>query len=845
MTKKLIYQSLILVSLTFILFFIFVSVKAYYGGLQLGFLENTISNQIRSHYSLDSKIDNVVLKNEYEKGFFLEINELNIKKNNIIIIAKSINWDFSFLNLIRLSFDKNNKLTVKKIEISTFDLQINVEDLQTNVDEADKILVSIRSANMKLNDSNEKIIFDSNEFHFDTNSLTNTLLSNINFNSIISHNGVNYETEAKYIPNKKQINITKFIGKDFYLNEESYIKIDTGYNIINAKLDINATKNPLIKFLSIDDQSKIKSLFEGFKGWQSIILETNFNYKSKQIMKSLSENLNIKISGIYDLNLLLPQKSFFENFRSLTNYEVEVYNEKDQYVVNVFDVKNDQIRLKKGSFFKFNKSFNNANINLVTSIDKEAIISFLQATILSRENDTARVSKLLKNNLNYENDVILNFNINPSSDNLRDSLKNLYVVSSGKINTNIIFDDNDNPSFISGPAQYYLEIKNLETVSPSLLGNIDFSNTSAFIRQINLKKDDKTKLKINFEGATNSLNDSFVKFNSINSEIDINGKVKITKTNHIFLENITIDNKSNTNLVLEGDLSERILNLKVKGKIIDLSQNKVETKSLKKDYYLSTENYSIITDEVIFAGLVKVNDFNARIEKRQSNLSVSSHAKFNGHELNYSREKNNRHDINIINSSDITYFVNNNHPASRLLSDGEVDMISIRDLETNEAKVKIDLKDFVLINTPASLKLLSLPSISGLVSIAEGEKGIRFGYGEISYIEKNNKFDQIVSFAVSDSLGLIMDGEIDREKEVVNMKGEISPMHLVNAIIQKLPILGPIIVGNEGEGMFSIDFTLSGAIENPDVVSNPLTIIKPRIIERALEALDKNSSIQQ
>ena len=73
MTKKLIYQSLILFSLTFILFFIFVSVKAYYGGLQLGFLENTISNQIRSHYSLDSKIDNVVLKNEYEKGFFWKL----------------------------------------------------------------------------------------------------------------------------------------------------------------------------------------------------------------------------------------------------------------------------------------------------------------------------------------------------------------------------------------------------------------------------------------------------------------------------------------------------------------------------------------------------------------------------------------------------------------------------------------------------------------------------------------------------------------------------------------------------------------------------------------------------
>ena len=98
--------------------------------------------------------------------------------------------------------------------------------------------------------------------------------------------------------------------------------------------------------------------------------------------------------------------------------------------------------------------------------------------------------------------------------------------------------------------------------------------------------------------------------------------------------------------------------------------------------------------------------------------------------------------------------------------------------------------------------MLSLPSISGLVSIAEGEEGIRFGYGEINYVETENKFNEIEAFAVSDSLGLIMDGNIDRKEKIIDMKGEISPMHLVNAIIQKLPILGPIIVGKREKECF-------------------------------------------
>ena len=71
-------------------------------------------------------------------------------------------------------------------------------------------------------------------------------------------------------------------------------------------------------------------------------------------------------------------------------------------------------------------------------------------------------------------------------------------------------------------------------------------------------------MKIQFEGDTNTLNDSLITFDSLDSEIDFNGKVKITKTNHIFLEDFSINNNSNVKLNLSGDLSERILNLNIR-----------------------------------------------------------------------------------------------------------------------------------------------------------------------------------------------------------------------------------------------------------------------------------------
>ncbi len=834
----------IIVSILISLFIIFtvITIKASFGGLKLNFLENRISEEIESRFLLKTEFNEFILRNDKDRGFYFEIKKLKMSgKNDFLLETETIYWDFRIINLLTLSIDNKNKIHIKEINFSNLDLHTSIDMLNADYDKNDQINIKFNKLELS---NNPKIALIDNKFQFNTNSYKKLLNSEINFETTLSVNDQKYETEANFIPNTSQINILKFRGRDLYFNDNSFIKFDNKYKTAKIQFDINAKKDPIINAIGLNNDSKISLFLDNFRGWHSILLSSNLKYSESQYFREFFDNLILKISGVYELGPLLPKDEFYSNFGDVTNYEIEFRNDRDKYVFNIQNIQNNQISLKKGSFFKLSKTLNSANVNLVTSIDKNAAINFLKTTILSRERDTGRVINFLNNNLNKENNVILNFNIDPSSIDIVKSLSNLYVISSGKLSTNFIFDDNKNPNFISGPVNYYIEIENLETDTPVLNGQIDLTGVEAFVRQINLNKEKNKTLKIQFEGDTNSLNDSVIVFDSLDSEIDFEGKIKITKTNHIFLDKLSINNNSNVNLNLSGDLSKRILNLKIKGNIIDLSKNKVEIKKKERNYYLKEENYSIITDHVIFTGSVKVDDFRASIEKKGSKLSVNSRATLNGNELKYSREKSDQLDVNIIKSNNIKYFVTNDHPAKKLLSDGMFKMTSIRNLNTSEASVKIELNDFVLINTPASLKLLSLPSISGLVSIAEGEQGIRFGYGEINYLETGDKLRDIEAFAVSDSLGLIMEGSIDKKEKIIDMRGEISPMHLVNAIIQKLPIVGPIIVGNEGEGMFSIDFIMTGPSDDPDVESNPLTIIKPRIIERAIEAFDSISTIQ-
>ena len=134
------------------------------------------------------------------------------------------------------------------------------------------------------------------------------------------------------------------------------------------------------------------------------------------------------------------------------------------------------------------------------------------------------------------------------------------------------------------------------------------------IRQINLSKVQGEELNIKFKGSFNQDSDSFVKFNSIGSPIDLKGKIRLTSDNHLYFDQVIIDNSDNVKLNISGDLSKRVLNMSIDGDIIDLSQNKIEYKKNNK-YYLNKELYKINTQKVIFNGNVQADNFKATLNK--------------------------------------------------------------------------------------------------------------------------------------------------------------------------------------------------------------------------------------
>ena len=815
MSKKYLFLYIISAALAVVTVVIVgVAAKVIFGGLSVNFLEQRLSSYLKTQHEITLNSDDYILMYNEDNGLFIDVSNADLWiRDNTSLSA----------NHIIIDFDLN-------------DLFFN-NDEQSMTVMIDKILVkSIQISN--------EIVLQGNILEIKANSLRNMKFSEISMSSdSVTSDDIFYEKfnfDFTYDFVERELDILGLNYGEIFISGPSYIKFDQEKKLWRIKIEIKTKKEPLKKLLNITNNSELDRVVSGFVGWQSVLLTSEFKYIEKLLLKDFVEGMKLNLSGIYQLKEILPMNEFYKNFGNITSYNVEMHKVDDQFKVKILDFKNDKVKLKKGSYLIADEDFQALNVNLVTTVSKKAVIEYINMSISTREGNTNRASDFFKKNLNEENNLVLNFDVNPQAGDLENSILNLKIKSQGTIDSNFTFDDNENPNYTFGSISYDIQINNFFADNPIIKGELDLTNTSAYIRQINLNKLGNEVFKINFDSNIKANNDSEINFKSIDSQIELDGKIRISRTNHLFLESLNINNKKNIKINISGDLSKRVLNLDIYGDVIDLSMNKISSNQKIKDHYLSKENYKIKTKEAIFAGGVIVNDFKAGISKQGDLLSVNSKASINNHSLDYSREKNEKVDINLISSSDITHFVNSNHPAKKLLSDGELKMKSVRDLNTMDAKVDIDLRDFVLINSPASLKILSLPSISGLVSIAEGEEGIRFGYGQISYIENEKNFKNIDAFAVSDSIGLVMEGEIQREESIVDMSGEISPIHLVNAIIQNVPIIGPIIIGNEGEGLFSIDFSLTGDVDNPEVSSNPLTIIKPRIIERAIESINLN-----
>jgi hypothetical protein len=139
-------------------------------------------------------------------------------------------------------------------------------------------------------------------------------------------------------------------------------------------------------------------------------------------------------------------------------------------------------------------------------------------------------------------------------------------------------------------------------------------------------------------------------------------------------------------------------------------------------------------------------------------------------------------------------------------------------------RAHLEGEDYRVKNSSIALRVLSLPSLTGIVSALSGS-GLPFSTlrGDVVYRDGILSIEKALGYG--ESIGVTATGWVDAGRDRLQLNGTIAPTYMLNSLLGKIPVVGAVFGGSQG--LFAADFRLSGAASDPQVAVNPLSVLAP------------------
>ena len=148
------------------------------------------------------------------------------------------------------------------------------------------------------------------------------------------------------------------------------------------------------------------------------------------------------------------------------------------------------------------------------------------------------------------------------------------------------------------------------------------------------------------------------------------------------------------------------------------------------------------------------------------------------------------------------------------------------DLPNRPVKGHVQITDFKVARAPVLARIMTLASLGGIRDLLNGE-GISFVRFEAPFTLADGTLAIDGARAFGPALGVTMEGELDLDRRELGFNGTIVPSYTLNSVLGNIPVLGKLLVGKKGEGVFALTYRVSGPAEEPRVTVNPLAALAP------------------
>lgn len=150
------------------------------------------------------------------------------------------------------------------------------------------------------------------------------------------------------------------------------------------------------------------------------------------------------------------------------------------------------------------------------------------------------------------------------------------------------------------------------------------------------------------------------------------------------------------------------------------------------------------------------------------------------------------------------------------------------------------LRSFSLINEPALRRII--PTQTQIIA-GQDKNGnpqtIRIDFNEVAFDKARVDFTRTagrLSFKdaaiFGGQIGFTLNGSIDYLRDRMDITGTFVPAYGLNNAFAQVPLFGPLLGGGQYEGLFAVNFRVSGQASAPTLSVNPLSAVAPGFLRK-------------
>eukprot|EP01037_Dinobryon_pediforme_P011629 gene11629-11724_t len=147
----------------------------------------------------------------------------------------------------------------------------------------------------------------------------------------------------------------------------------------------------------------------------------------------------------------------------------------------------------------------------------------------------------------------------------------------------------------------------------------------------------------------------------------------------------------------------------------------------------------------------------------------------------------------------------------------------------------VQIRNFVLNDEPAIRPLMN--QNNSALGTNEPNR-VHFSRLQGNFDRSDGRIDLNDAAMFGPQIGATMQGVLDYGRDTVDLAGNLIPAYQLNNLFSKIPLFGPLLGGGKNEGLFAINYRITGKVSAPILRVDPLSAIAPGILRKIMGVAD-------